>query len=354
MGRKLVMRAAVLALLIGMAPTAAPAAAPPEWELALRELDSLVHEISLINLVNGLLLTREQTTQLLELAKQMEAIAPKAATAGQLPSEVTACRRTYLELRERLLKGEAVPADLAQRVVEARAAHSRYVRSTLLEGPRGIDSSCTHCHGPPQADRRDEPMALAPSTRFQMDIAHIYADYGLAGMVQLPKVSAKVDTILGEGRRGLFAKYACCLVPPSDLANPVRVGQADYGEKEMELLRGVRKIPAADWPVAREALCRGMDWVTELVSPGATAARKAEARETLGKVMDRARALSALEFELEKDSLAKDVGKLSTPPQDDWREKAAFFLLVPGSVKIYESYLERLSREEKAGAAKPQ
>ena len=60
----------------------------------------------------------------------------------------------------------------------------------------------------------------------------------------------------------------------------------------MELLRAVRKIPAADWPVAREALCGGMDWVTELVSPGATAARKAEARETLGKLMDRARALS--------------------------------------------------------------
>jgi len=354
MGRDSMMRATVLALLIWMAPAAAPAGAPPEWELALRELDSLVHEISLINLVNGLLLTREQTMQLLELAKQMEATAPKAAVAGQWPSEVLTCRRTYVELRERLLKGEVVSADLERRVVEARAAHSRYVRSTVLGKPRGIDSSCTHCHSPPQADRRDEPMALSPATRFQMDIAHIFADYGLAGMVQLPNLAAKVDAILGEGRRGLFAKFACCLVPPSDLSNPVRVGQADYGEKEMELLRGVRKIPASDWPVAREALCRGMDWVTELVSPGATAARKAEARETLGKVMDRARALSDLEFELEKDSLAKDVGKLSTPPQDDWREKAAFFLLVPGSVKIYESYLDRLGREEKAGAAKPQ
>jgi len=80
------------------------------------------------------------------------------------------------------------------------------------------DSPATRC--PPQADRRDGPMALSPTTRFQMDIAHIFADYGLAGMVQLPKLAAKADAVLGEGRRGLFAKYACCLVPPSDLPEP--------------------------------------------------------------------------------------------------------------------------------------
>jgi hypothetical protein len=202
---------------------------------------------------------------------------------------------------------------------------------------------------PPAAgEPKREPMAVTPEIKKQLDIAHIVADYGWVGTGLFVKVAPEVDAIIGEGRRGAFAKYSCCLVPPSDMADPVRIGQAESSEKELELLRGVRKIPAADWPAAREALCRGMDVVTELVSPGATAEKKAAAREAIGKAMDRARELGDAEFELEKETLAKAIGRLSVAPQDDWPQKAAFFLLVPGSSGVYQSYIERLAKE--AGA----
>jgi len=342
--------AAVLFLAMGFSPAGAAAPAPPPWEQALRELDAYIHQVSLINLVNGLQLTREQATKLLGLVKQVDGVAPPQTLGAALPAALDGCRKTYTELRDTVLKGLAVPPELERRVVAARGVHASFVRATLLAKPRGSDIACANCHDAPPAagEAKREPMAVTPEIKKQLDIAHIVADYGWVGTGLFVKVAPDVDAIIGEGRRGAFAKYSCCLVPPSDMADPMRIGQAESSEKEMELLRGVRKIPAADWPAAREAILRGMDVVTELVSPGATAGKKAAAREAVGKALDRARDLGETDFELEKDALAKAIGRFSVAPQDDWPQKAAFFLLVPGSSGVYQSYLERLAKEEGA------
>lgn len=346
--------AAVLCLATYSCAAITPAAgAPADWEQAIRDLDSLVHQISLVNLINGLRLTPDQAAELRGLAKQFEADAPRLQAGAEFPADLDGCRKTYVALREVLVKGLPVSPELERQVVEARTTHARFVRSTLLAKPGGSDTACTNCHG---ASRKatgqvSEPMALTPAVKYQTDIAHIVADYGLAGAKRLSKAAPQVKAIIGEDRRTVFAKFACCLIPPSDMASPIRVGQAESGAKELELLRGVRKIPPAEWPAAREALCKGMDWVAELVSPGAVQQKKAEARESLGQAMDRARELTDLEFELEKDKLAATISRLSTPPQDDWPEKAAFFLLVPGSAGIYDRYMERLSKEVSTGKA---
>ncbi|MCX5685336.1 MAG: hypothetical protein NT049_16895 [Planctomycetota bacterium] len=343
--------AAVLfvATCVPVAEAAAPVA-PAPWEQALRELDAYIHQLSLINLSNGLRLTREQATKLLGLVRQVDAVAPPQVLGAEFPPDLDGCRKTYAELRDTVMKGAAVSPELERRVVAARGVHSQFVRATLLAKPRASDIACTNCHDAPPAagEAKREPMTVTPEIKKQMDLAHIVADYGWVGTGLFVKVAPEVDAIVGEGRRAAFAKYSCCLVPPSDMADPVRIGQAESSEKELELLRGVRKIPAADWPAAREAICRGMDFVTELVSPGATAEKKAAAREAAGKAMDRALELGDAEFELDKENLAKAIGRLSVAPQDDWPQKAAFFLLIPGSSGVYQSYIERLAKEEGA------
>lgn len=351
MARLLLGFAAVLffATCVPVAEAAAPPA-PAAWEQTIRELDACIHEVSLINLINGLRLTREQATRLLGLVKQVDAVAPPQILGAVLPADLDGCRKTYAELRDTVLKGLAVSPELERRVVAARGVQARFVRSTLLAKPRGGDIACTSCHDAPPAagEPQREPMAITPEIKKQMDLAHIIADYGWVGAGTFVKVAPEIDAIIGEGRRSIFAQYSCCLVPPGDMADPVRIGQAESSEKELELLRGVRRIPDADWPAAREAILRGMDAVTELVSPGATAEKKAVARDVVGKTLDRARAFGDAEFELEKANLAKAIGHFSMAPQDDWPQKAAFFLLVPGGSGVYQSYLDRLAKEEGA------
>jgi len=71
-------------------------------------------------------------------------------------------------------------------------------------------------------------------------------------------------------------------------------------------------------------------------------ADKEAVRARLKKVMDEARGLSDVDFELSREELA---GKLSGRPKgEDHAIKRAYFLLSPGSVEIYDEALRRLER----------
>mgnify|MGYP000442267874 CR=1 FL=1 len=332
---------------LGLSVSAARAEMPA-WERALRALDAHVHHLSLLNLVNGLNLTREQAAALRRLALHVEAAADAPpALAEPLPGALEAVRKTYADVAEALAAGRAVTPEAERRVAEARAAHVRFIRSTLLPKPLAPDSRCANCHTDPAAHRGGaQPMPLTPEVARQAELAHCAADYGWAGLVALTQVSPQVEKLLTAAQKAVFCDFSCCLVPPHDMGDPVRAGQADATAKELDLLRHVRACPAPHWPAARADLLPRFDAVTELVSPGATVERKAAVREAIAKALDHARSLSDTQFELEKAALARAVRDALQPPAADSPHKAAFFLLVPGSSKTYAELLRKAERAE--------
>ena len=68
--------------------------------------------------------------------------------------------------------------------------------------------------------------------------------------------------------------------------------------------------------------------------PGITEADKERVRARMQRVMDEARGLSDVDFELSREELAAELSG-GTKAQDH-RIKRAYFLLSPGSVEIYD------------------
>jgi hypothetical protein len=342
----------------GQASRGTERAAPgePRWEDGLAQMDYFVSYLSLLNLVNGLQLTPEQATRLRALAHEVQAVAgPPQPLDVPLAPELDGVRKTYQELSGVLLRGQPVPADLERRVVEARAAQARFVRATLLPKPVGQDLQCANCHAAPRAaaEVAREPMRVTADIQLQADFAHYLGDYGLRGLQAIVRLSPQVETLLTDAQKALFDKFACCLTPPQDLGDPVRAGQAESLTKELDLLRVARQVPRDQWATAREEILRRLDPVTELVSPGATGERKSATRDGVAKTLDTARGLSDVEFEVEKNDLALRVKNAIQPPPGAQPNKAAYFLLLPGSAKVYTQYLERLAGEREAAPTPP-
>jgi len=334
--------------------SASALAAQANWESELREMGYLFLHISNINVVNGLNLTRDQAVRLRRLARQVESVAqrPPSFRAPMSP-ELAAVRKTWLELRGLLLRGKPVPEDLQRRVNKGRATESRVVRSTLRSRPTSLSTSCISCHRAPRSGASPsdaEPMAVTPLNKRLVSLAHIDAVYGKRGLVKLVSVSPQVEAILTDGQKSILSGFSCCLVPPQDLSDPMRAGQAESSEKALDLLRRVRKCPEKLWPILRAGILGRVDQVTDAVSPGATAARRAAARRSVAQALDRARRLSDVEFEMEKAKLSKALRAAIIPPAGDAPHKAAYFLLIPGASRVYDRYLKRLARRDRVGA----
>ena len=344
----------VLTLLatVGIAAFPAPGqAAQATWEEELREMGYLIFHLSNINVINGLNLTREQATRLCTLALQVEAVAdPSPTFHAQLGPEMEGVRKTYLEAREVLLKGEPVSPELQARVGQARAAETQFIRSTLRPSPTSPGTNCLACHTAPHAEGSGAgPMSPSPAIRKTVGLAHIEGPYGKRALPKVVSLSPQIESILTDAQKAILGSFSCCLIPPQDLSDPVRAGQAETGEKQIELLRKVRQIPANLWAGARERILAKYSDATVLFSPGASDEKKAGVRDRVGKALDRARGLTDVAFELEKEELTKSLKAAVQPPQGDGPHKAAMFLLVPGSSQVYSGYLDRLAKQASLG-----
>jgi len=337
---------ALLSGCLALAVSVPALAAQGNWEADLREMGYLFLHISNINVVNGLNLTKEQAAKLVQLALQVEEVAPTPPSLrGSIAPELATVRKAWLELRSLLLKGEPIPKELEDRVNQGRMAESKAIRATLRSVPAAINTNCVSCHTAP-GTAKGEPMSPGPGTKKLMDLAHVEAIYGKRGIAKFVQLSPKVEEILTEPQKAILGSFACCLVPPQGLSDPVRAGQAESSEKALDLLRKVRSCPDAFWPTMREGILSYADQFTEAVSPGASPLRKAAARDGVAKALDRARTCSDVEFEIEKDSLSKAVKTAIVPAPGEGPYKAAYFLLIPGASRVYANHLKRLAEKK--------
>jgi hypothetical protein len=346
-----------LLALTAWASVAAAAQAPraASWDEQNHAMIYLIMDLSSINAINGINLTRDQAVRLRNLAREIKAASPQDPdVAGTFRPDLAEVRDTYLEVRRRLLAGEEIPADLEARVAKARTIETKVLRLSLANPSPGA-AGCGRCHGTPDvADVRspaetktilDRAMPPKPPVA-QSFFAHETSLVGQAGLVKLAQFAPQVDAILTAEQKDVLGSFTCCLVPPKSMKDPVRAGQAASGEKEIAILRWVRGVPAATWPAVKAASLE--HWKAALVvrSPGAGEDRKNEVAARVGQIYEQARRLSDTDFEMAKDRLATRLHEVAQPTKEqgerEHRFSTAMFLIGSGTVEAYDHLIKRL------------
>jgi len=343
---------ALLGLLLAVGGLSAQERA--SWDEQNTAMGWFILHISGVNAINGLNLSRGQAVQLRGLAREMEAVAPKPPALDRAyRPDLAEVRDTYTELRGVLLNGGEVPKELETKVMRARGIESAVIRLSLAN-PKPGTLGCQRCHGEPRVpDVRAQASAALSDYRMsdkadkkETFVAHMMGAYGTRGTVKLTQLAPEVDKILTESQKDIVRNFTCCLIPPKGLNDPVRAGQASGGEKEIEILRNVRKVPPAQWPTVRRIAMDKLDLLLAARSPGATAAEKSEARKRVGAVFDKVRSMDETDFEMEKADLAAELHGESASsarlPSKSQRFMAAYFLLLPGAGDVYDKLIQRM------------
>jgi hypothetical protein len=334
------------------------------WDEHLYELGYRLFINSTINVIYGVNLTKEQAVKLRDLAKEVEKKGiKKPEIKGKFRPEVQKVRETFMEIQKTLFEKKEVGKELETKLVEARKLESKILRDGLTSPVWGQKyGSCRRCHAEPSADsdsisydvkgKKWKAMgAKAKSQRVkrEMAIAHLGAvlkdEDGFKFMSG--DMGKKVAAILTDNQKEVVGKFSCCLVPPKSLSDPVRVGQADVAEWQVEMLEKARKCPDRLWPMARKRTLDELEKGAVIADPGMTEEKKKKERKRVGDLLDKARALSDVDFEMEKEELASQIKVQAAQTPEYLRDfNSAFFLLMPGSVEIYDKLIEHLDNQE--------
>lgn len=335
------------------------------WEEQLREMVTLLYRTSGINVINGLNLTPEQASKLRAMAVEVRKASSKDVDpAAEFRSDLAEVRTTYRDIQKTLLSGEEVTPALRDRVMKARALESLAIRSQLGWNPSAEKGSCARCHTapdanapPPRADEAfdQEPPQAALEAKEERARAHFMAAIGTGGLAKVVALAGDVDGLLNDAQKAMLQDFSCCLIPPSGLSDPVRIGQADVSEEAMKILDQARAIPAASWPAKKEWLLDRAEQIAVLRNPSATDADKKAVRDRVAAVYEKARSLSDVDYELEKKNLSAELKASPAPAPKGPLAKlqASFFLLGSGTVDAYDALAARRAADPKAGSAPP-
>lgn len=333
------------------------------WDEQLCELGYRLFANSSINVIYGVNLSREQAVKLRDLAKEVEEYGiSRPETSGEFAPEVRQVRDTFMEVQKTLFEKKEVDKELEAKLVEARSLESKILREGLTV-PAWDEKygSCRRCHAEPEIkDGRISydiegskwkamgARAKSAAVKKEMGIAHLGAVLrDTKGFIYMSKMGRKVADVLTDNQKEVVGKFSCCLIPPKSLSDPVRVGQADVAEWQVKLLEDARKCPDGWWPVARKRTLAALEKSAIVADPGLTEEKKQAERKRVGEILDKARSLSDVDFEMEKEKLASQIKIQSQETPEHLRDfNGAFFLLMPGSAEVYDKLIEHLDKQK--------
>jgi hypothetical protein len=363
-------RLSIISMVVAILLTAVPSYGAPlenrfyqeaSWEEQARSMIYLILHLSSINAVNGMNLTQVQAAQLRLMALEVEAAAEKIPDLkAKYRPDLAEVRDTYLEVRKYIISGKKVPDELEKRVVKARGIESSVIRYSLRES-KWARSSCLRCHTEPNIpDIRSNKKIMTAINKTSCPIftgreketffAHMGSVFGKKGMLKLKTLSPKVDQLLTDSQKEILRTFTCCLTPPKDLSDPIRAGQATSGEREIEILRAVRKVPTAYWPYARSRALKKLELMLIFKYPGITEEKIKTICDRVGEVYDKARALSDVDFEMDKGTLAAEIKSIGGSKKELGKRQQdymnALFLLIPGTAEVYDNIIKRMNSTE--------
>ncbi len=270
-----------------------------------KEVRALRADINILNLVNGLHLTPHQVVHLLRSAREAKDLLEEAAPPGPDPKALSREARALEEIRRAMLDGKEAPEDSLRDLGNARARR-RAPRRTGAEVEKGLAA-----------------------------------------------LEDGVEAGLLPTQKEVIRTYKACLVPPKDLRDPVRVGQANDAGPMIRLLERIVEVPADRWE--KEAP-RIVDRVIEEEQEHRgrlNEVEQAERRAALRAGFEEARAMEAADFGMRKDALAERIEApdrvhdivlelQSIAEAQGAPGKTARILLDPRAIPIYQRRLEML------------
>ncbi len=244
----------VLAIAVGAASIAGFPRAAWSAPRPVAELEEIREEISLLNLLRGLYLSKDQVRKISDLARQAQKL--RDAAVGP-----------FLKEKERVLKTFSG------------------LRDSLYLAP-GAEKEAQE-----QAKKLDHEMKDA-----------------LGGVQdRISQMETEVDGILTDAQACIIDDFKPCLIPPKDLRNPVRVGQAN--DTPGALGKAADLIWAAPdglWKTRGSKLLETLATRLEEESGAMSGTMKADVRRRIGEIAARIRNTSDVDYAVKRGDLAKE------------------------------------------------
>ncbi|HHT9155720.1 MAG TPA: hypothetical protein ACFYD5_07895 [Candidatus Tripitaka sp. YC43] len=224
----------------------------------MRQVEALREDINLLNLLNGLNLTDEQSSRVMNLAAEARAI-----------------KQGRLEENAQLLNE---------------------FKETLAILKEGI------------MDKNWRPDPEIEKKAGQLN--HRLKELKEEGFTRLQALEGEAKGVLTPGQLAIIEDYKPCLIPPKDLKSPTRAGQAFDTAPVEKFLTRVRSIPAERYARARDILTE--EFLDRLEKHLGPLPDKTAKREEVLRVIEQARTMTDEEFALEKEDMAS---KLAPKPE---------------------------------------
>jgi hypothetical protein len=219
----------------------------------LTDVGELQREVQLLNLLNGLELSTDQMRFLLEKAQEAQKI--REEFTGKADGNVAETTEVLSELRTILMKGENIPDSLRERW------YSIHSKNLELRG-----------------------------------------EYEK----EMTRIAQEVQSILESHQIYALEHFVPCVIPPKGEA---RIGQAEDTTAGEEILARIRAIPAARFERNKGEIARRiMERLKSRLPRGfAPVINEEEEIARILSILEEARGLSDVEFELQKADLVQQV-----------------------------------------------
>ncbi|MDD3877748.1 MAG: hypothetical protein PHT69_14095 [Bacteroidales bacterium] len=322
------------------------------WEKQLNELNFITMRISAINLINGLILTPVQIQRLKVLQQEIDNINISHPPAlPDLIPEITLIRDTYLKLTNKLVLKEHLSDTYIDSIFQVRILHSKMIKKTIC-GKRKIKESpegCIRCHALPRCFPtgnidKINTRPIFPLKRKKIDKAHIVGMFGEAGDIKIWELRDEVDKLLTNAQKEIANNYKFCLIPPQDLSDPMRAGQAFSNDRWVSFLTDIRTHDEKSWKKYKRLYLQPLDELIEASMPGITRSNKKSALKKIDIILNETRRMDAIDFDLRKEALCRslnacfifdDLTGVSNRPPELQKFVNAMLLLYPGNMEIY-------------------
>ncbi|OHB91104.1 MAG: hypothetical protein A3E19_02595 [Planctomycetes bacterium RIFCSPHIGHO2_12_FULL_52_36] len=261
------MRKVLIAVLVAITLSilTSPLSSPPkadEGTMGLKEemkqIAALREDINLLNLLNGLNLTDEQSSRVMNLATEARAV--RQGSLGENAQLLNEFKETLLTLKEGVMDKNWRPDP----EIEKKAGQLNHKLKELKE---------------------------ESFTRLQV-------------------LEGEAKGVLTPGQLAIIEDYKPCLIPPKDLKSPTRAGQAFDTAPVERFLTRARSIPAERYAKARDTLTE--EFLDRLEKHLGPLPDKTAKREEVLRVIEEARTMTDEEFALEKEDMAS---KLAPKPE---------------------------------------
>jgi len=161
-------------------------------------------------------------------------------------------------------------------------------------------------------------------------------------LAKLCELETRLDAVLSDNQKCIVEDFKPCLIPPKNLRDPARVGQA-VGDASgaVDLLERMRKIPERRYAKAKGTMVeKYMDKYEEKIRL-LTPEEKKQELTRVEEIVDQARAMSEVDFQMKKEDLGKQllIEPLKSPRKKNELGKVGRILLDTRLIPVFEKRL---------------